>query len=129
MLTAQDRILVTGAGGFIGSHLTEAAVHAGGDVVALVHYNSRNDWGHLEELEQDVLRSIKVVTGDVRDPYFVRSIMRGRTLVFHLAALIAVPYSYSAPGSYVATNVEGTLNVLQAAVDLGVERVVHTSTS
>ena len=124
-----DRVLVTGAGGFIGSHLTEALAHAGADVCALVHYNSRNDWGHLEDLDEDLLKSIRVVSGDVRDAYFVRSIVQGRSIVFHLAALIAIPYSYTAPGAYVATNVEGTLNILQAALDGGVERVVHTSTS
>lgn len=129
MISATDKALVTGASGFIGSHLTEALVRAGADVVALVHYNSRNDWGHLEDLDKDVLGRIKVVTGDVRDAYFVRSIMKDRTIVFHLAALIAIPYSYSAPAGYVSTNVVGTLNVLQAAEDLGIERVVQTSTS
>jgi NAD dependent epimerase/dehydratase len=129
MLSVADKALITGASGFIGSHLTQAVVRAGADVVALVHYNSRNDWGHLEDLDKDILGRIKVVTGDVRDAYFVRSIMKDRTVVFHLAALIAIPYSYSAPAGYVATNVEGTLNVLQAAVDLGIERVVQTSTS
>jgi NAD dependent epimerase/dehydratase len=128
-MSARDKVLVTGGGGFIGSHLTEAIVRAGADVVALVRYNSRNDWGHLEDLDAEILRSVKVVTGDVRDPHFVRTIVKGRTLVFHLAALIAVPYSYFSPSSYVSTNVEGTLNILQAAMDLGVERVVHTSTS
>lgn len=129
VISAADKVLITGASGFIGSHLTEAAARAGADVVALTHYNSRNDWGHLEDLDKDVLGGIKVITGDVRDAYFVRSIMKDRTVVFHLAALIAIPYSYSAPAGYVSTNVEGTLNVLQAAMDLGVERVVQTSTS
>ena len=126
---ATARVLVTGAGGFIGSHLVEALARTGADVVALVQYNSRNDWGSLEYLEPDLLRSIHVARGDVRDPYFVRSIVKGRTHIFHLAALIAIPYSYRAPAAYVAANVEGTLNVLQAALDLGVERVIHTSTS
>lgn len=128
-ISGRDKVLVTGAGGFIGSHLIEAVVRAGADVVALVRYNSRNEWGNLEDLDAEILRSVKVVTGDVRDPQFVRTIVKGRTLVFHLAALIAVPYSFFSPSSYVSTNVEGTLNILQAAMDLGVERVVHTSTS
>jgi len=127
--TSADRVLVTGAGGFIGSHLTEALANAGANVCALVHYNSRNDWGNLEDLDKELLRSIKVVSGDVRDSYLVRSLVRDRTIIFHLAALIAIPYSYSAPASYIATNVEGTLNVLQGALDSKIERVVHTSTS
>jgi len=129
VLSGTDKVLITGAGGFIGSHLTEALVRTGADVVALVRYNSRNSWGNLEDLDKEILQSIKVVAGDVRDTQFVRSITKGRTLVFHLAALIAVQYSYLAPASYVSTNVEGTLNVLQAALEFGVERVVHTSTS
>lgn len=124
-----DKVLITGAGGFIGSHLTEEVVRCGADVVALVRYNSGNHWGYLEELDPEIRRSVNVVAGDVRDAEFVRSIMKGRTLVFHLAALVAVPYSYRSPGSYVATNVDGTLNVLQAAIDVGVERIVHTSSS
>jgi NAD dependent epimerase/dehydratase len=128
-LSSADKVLVTGAGGFIGSHLTEALVRTGADVCALTQYNSRNDWGNLEDLSPDVLRSVRVVSGDVRDADFVRCLMRGRTLVFHLAALIAIPYSYSALASYVSTNVQGTLNVLQAARDFSVERVIHTSTS
>ena len=90
-MSSRDKVLVTGAGGFIGSHLTEAIVRTGADVVALVRYNSRNEWGNLENLDAEVLRSVKVVTGDVRDPQLVRTIVKGRTLVFHLAALIAVP--------------------------------------
>jgi NAD dependent epimerase/dehydratase len=128
-ITARDKVLVTGAGGFIGSHLTDALTRAGADVCALVRYNSRNDWGHLEGLDKELLRSIRVVRGDVCDPYSLRSVLRGRTLVFHLAALIGIPYSYSAPAAYVSTNVGGTLHVLQAALDLGLERVIHTSTS
>src|SRR5215831_2897007 len=129
MICATDNVLITGASGFIGSHLAEAAVQAGAHVVALAHYNSRNDWGHLEGLNKSVLERIKVITGDVRDAYFVRSIMKDCTVVFHLAALIGIPFSYSAASSYVSTNLGGTLNVLQAALDLGVKRVVHTSTS
>ncbi len=124
-----DRVLVTGAGGFIGSHLCESLTRAGADVVALVHYNGRGDRGNLEQVEADVLRSLRIVTGDIRDPDLVRSLVRGRTLVFHLAALIGIPYSYAAPTAYVETNVQGTLNLLLAARDLGVERLVHTSTS
>jgi len=127
--TPADKVLVTGAGGFIGSHLTEALARAGADVCALVHYNSSNSWGNLEELDKELLRSIKVISGDVRDSHFMRSLVSGRTIIFHLAALIAIPYSYSAPAAYVSTNIDGTLNVLQASADFGVERVVHTSTS
>ena len=128
-VSSSDKVLVTGAGGFIGSHLTEALCRAGADVCALVHYNSRNTWSNLEHLENEVLRSIRVVAGDINDLQFMRSIVKGRSIVFHLAALISIPYSYSSPFSYVATNVQGTLNVLQAALDRGVERLIHTSTS
>ena len=123
------KVLITGASGFIGSHLTEALVRAGADVRATVHYNSRNSWGNLELLPPDILSQIEVVTGDIRDGDFVRSAVKGRDTVFHLAALIAIPYSYVSPEAYVATNVSGTLNVLQAARDFDVARVVHTSTS
>ncbi|MDE3156202.1 MAG: NAD-dependent 4,6-dehydratase LegB [Acidobacteriota bacterium] len=123
------RILVTGADGFIGSHLTEALVRAGYDVRALVLYNSFNSWGWLDRCAADVVGHFEVVAGDVRDAYYVRSAMAGREAVLHLAALIAIPYSYRSPQSYVDTNVTGTLNVVQAARDLGLERVVHTSTS
>jgi dTDP-glucose 4,6-dehydratase len=109
--------------------LTEALARAGADVVALVHYNGRSGWGSLEEADPHVLNSIRVVSGDIRDPNFVRGLVQGRTLVFHLAALIGIPYSYAAPTAYVETNIQGTLNVLIAARDHGVERVVHTSTS
>ena len=123
------RVLVTGAAGFIGSHLVEELVRSGADVTALVHYNSRGDRGNLDHLAPDVLAAVNAVRGDVRDAYFVRGVMHGKEVVFHLAALIAIPYSYGAPAAYVDTNVAGTLNVLQAARDLGVRRVVHTSTS
>ncbi len=122
-------VLVTGAGGFIGSHLCEALVRDGAGVRALVHYNSRNDWGGLEHLPPDIRDQIEVVTGDVRDPFAVRAAVRGCGTVYHLAALIAIPYSYRSPQAFFETNVLGTLNVLQAARDEGVARVVHTSTS
>lgn len=123
----EKRVLVTGADGFIGSHLTEMLVKRGAKVRALSLYNSFNNWGWLEDIEN--LASVEVVTGDIRDPHFVKSITRDVDVVFHLAALIAIPYSYVAPDSYVQTNVTGTLNVVQAALDNGVKRILHTSTS
>ena len=123
------KVLVTGADGFIGSHLTEHLVRAGASVRAFVYYNSFNSWGWLDDAPEDVKRSIDVFAGDIRDPHGVRSAMQGCDVVMHLAALIAIPYSYHSPDTYVDTNVKGTLNVVQAARDLGVERVVHTSTS
>lgn len=119
--------LVTGADGFIGSHLTELLVREGWQVRALAQYNSFNHWGWLEDI--DCLDSVEVVNGDVRDPHFCKHITRSVDTVFHLAALIGIPYSYVAPDTYVATNVTGTLNVCQAAKENGVERVIHTSTS
>lgn len=121
------KALVTGADGFIGSHLVEMLVANGHEVTALSQYNSFNNWGWLEDIE--CLPDVKVVSGDVRDPNFCREIVRGQDQVFHLAALIAIPYSYVAPDSYVDVNVRGTLNVCQAARDWGVSRVIHTSTS
>ena len=121
------RVLVTGAGGFIGSHLTERLVELGADVRAFVHYNALGAWGWLDN--SSVRNAVQVVAGDVCDRDSVRQAMQGCEIVFHLAALIAIPYSYQAPASYVRTNVEGTLNVLQAARDAGVECVIHTSTS
>ena len=123
------KILVTGADGFIGSHLTEQLVAIGSDVRAFVCYNSFNSWGWLDGAPAQVRKSLDVFSGDIRDPYGVREAMRGCDLVLHLAALIAIPYSYHSPETYIDTNVKGTLNVVQAARDLGVERVVHTSTS
>src|SRR6476620_1643207 len=120
-------VLVTGAGGFIGSHLTEQLVSRGAKTRALVHYNSSSSWGWLEASPSK--DEIEVFQGDIRDPDSIQSAINGCDVVFHLAALIAIPYSYQAPLSYVRTNVEGTLNVLQAALKQGVERVVHTSTS
>lgn len=124
-----SRVLVTGADGFIGSHLVQALMAAGHQVRALCLYNSIGSWGWLDTLPPDVQAELEVVLGDIRDPLCVREAMRGCDQVFHLAALIAIPYSYVAPASYVDTNVHGTLNVVQAARDLGVSRVVHTSTS
>lgn len=129
MSLAGRRVLVTGAGGFIGSHLTEALVREGAKVRALVHYNSRGDRGLLELLDAEVLGAVEVVTGDITDGTLVRRVVNGCSHVFHLAALIGIPYSYVAPESYVATNVGGTLNVLEACRDCGVERVLPTSTS
>ena len=123
------RVLVTGADGFIGSHLVEALVRGGSDVRAFVLYNSFGSWGWLDRCDPDVVRQLDVFAGDIRDPNGVRSAMKGCEVVFHLAALIAIPYSYHSPDTYVDTNVKGTLNVLQAARDLGVQKVVHTSTS
>ena len=123
------RILVTGADGFIGSHLTEELVKSGCDVRAFVFYNSFNSWGWLDRSDPELLKSLDVFAGDVRDPYGVKKAMQGCQVVLHLAALIAIPYSYHSPETYVDTNIKGTLNVLQAARELGVEKVVHTSTS
>ena len=123
------KILVTGADGFIGSHLVEHLVAQGCDVRAFVYYNSFNSWGWLDQVSPEVKGALDVFAGDVRDPHGVRAAMRGCDVVLHLAALIAIPYSYHSPDTYVDTNVKGTLNVVQAARDLGIERVVHTSTS
>jgi NAD dependent epimerase/dehydratase len=123
------KVLITGADGFIGSHLTEALVRAGADVRAFVYYNSFNSWGWLDSCAPDVKGKFEIFAGDVRDPFGVAEAMKGVDTVFHLAALIAIPYSYHSPSSYVETNVAGTLNVVQAARTLGVRRVLHTSTS
>ncbi len=123
------KILVTGADGFIGSHLTEALVRAGHDVKAFVLYNSFNSWGWLDDCASDVKGRFEVFAGDIRDPHGVRTAMKGCDAVLHLAALIAIPYSYHSPDTYVDTNIKGTLNVVQAARDVGVSKVVHTSTS
>ena len=123
------KVLVTGADGFIGSHLTEHLVASGVDVRAFVYYNSFNSWGWLDEADDRIKNSLDVFAGDIRDPHGVRTAMKGCDVVMHLAALIAIPYSYHSPDTYVDTNVKGTLNVVQAARDLGTERVVHTSTS
>lgn len=122
-------ILVTGADGFIGSHLTEELVKQGYQVRAFVLYNSFNTWGWLDTLPHEIMDNVEVFTGDVRDPNGVKEAMKGCDAVFHLAALIAIPFSYHSPDTYVDTNIKGTLNVLQAARDLGTERVLVTSTS
>lgn len=121
------RVLVTGAGGFIGSHLAESLCIQGARVRALVHYNALGSWGWLDHSEQS--GEMEIIAGDIADADSVRQAVKGVDIVFHLAALIAIPYSYVAPASYVRTNINGTLNVLQAARETGVERVVHTSTS
>jgi NAD dependent epimerase/dehydratase len=126
---ASKRVLVTGADGFIGSHLVETLIARGADVRPFVYYNSFGSWGWLDSLPAEQKRDLDVFAGDIRDPNGVREAMRGVDVVLHLAALIAIPFSYHSPDSYVDTNVKGTLNVLQAARDLGIERVVVTSTS
>ncbi|MEH6591051.1 MAG: NAD-dependent 4,6-dehydratase LegB [Halioglobus sp.] len=123
------KILVTGADGFIGSHLTETLVRQGFQVKAFVMYNSFNSWGWLDQSPDDIKDNIEVFAGDIRDPHGVKTAMQGCDIVLHLAALIAIPYSYHSPDTYVDTNVKGTLNIVQAARELGVDRVVHTSTS
>lgn len=123
------KILVTGADGFIGSHLTEYLVQAGHDVKAFVYYNSFGSRGWLDTCAPEIQRRMEVTAGDIRDPFAVKNAMQGCDVVLHLAALIAIPYSYTAPHSYVDTNIHGTLNVLQAARELSVQKVVHTSTS
>jgi len=126
---AGTKVLVTGADGFIGSHLTEALVSAGADVTALAQYNSFDSHGWLDDLTESTRERVNLVRGDVRDAAFIGRLVQGHEIVFHLAALIAIPHSYVAPQSYVETNVLGTLNVLEAARQHGTERVVQTSTS
>ena len=123
------KVLVTGADGFIGSHLTEALVRLGCETKAFVYYNSFNSWGWLDHCEEEIKKSLDIFAGDIRDPNGVRTAMQGCDVVFHLAALIGIPYSYHSPDSYVDTNIKGTLNVLQAARDLETEKIIHTSTS
>lgn len=125
----RKKILVTGADGFIGSHLTEELVRQGCRVRAFTLYNSFNSWGWLDHSPQDIKDNMEVFSGDIRDPYGVKKAAQGCEVILHLAALIAIPYSYHSPDTYVDTNVKGTLNVLQAARELDVEKVVHTSTS
>ncbi|MEA3426826.1 MAG: NAD-dependent 4,6-dehydratase LegB [Bacteroidota bacterium] len=123
------KVLVTGADGFIGSHLVEELIFRGVRVKAFVCYNSFNSWGWLDTFSQEQLNSIEIFSGDIRDPNGVRMAMKDCDVVFHLAALIAIPFSYHSPDSYIDTNIKGTLNIVQAAKDLGVERVLVTSTS
>lgn len=123
------KILVTGADGFIGSHLTEELVRKGAVVRAFVLYNSFNTWGWLDQVDSTILEALDVFLGDIRDPYGVKKAMQGCDVVMHLAALIAIPYSYHSPDTYIDTNVKGTLNIVQAARELGIEKVIHTSTS
>jgi NAD dependent epimerase/dehydratase len=123
------KVLITGADGFIGSHLTERLLEEGCQVKAFCYYNSFNSWGWLDSLPKETLQKLEIFTGDIRDPNGVREAMKGCDVVFHLAALIAIPYSYHSPDSYVDTNIKGTLNIVQAAKDLGVEKVLVTSTS
>lgn len=123
------KVLVTGAEGFIGSHLTERLVELGADVTALAQYNSFNNWGWIDTFDKSVINSINVVTGDIREYDGIKRIVKGQDVVLHLAALIAIPYSYQSPMAYVRTNVEGTTNVLEACREYDVEKIVHTSTS
>ena len=122
-------VLVTGADGFIGSHLTEALVREGFNVKAFVLYNSFNSWGWLDHCDDDIKGQFEIFTGDIRDPHGVKTAMKGCDAVLHLAALIGIPYSYHSPDAYVETNIKGTLNLLQAARELGVRKMIHTSTS
>ncbi len=128
-MSLNKKVLVTGADGFIGSHLTERLVDDGYQVKAFVYYNSFNSWGWLDTLPKEKLSQIEIFAGDIRDPNGVRTAMKDIDIVFHLAALIAIPFSYHSPDSYIDTNVKGTLNVVQAARDLNVKRVLVTSTS
>ncbi len=129
MTLSRKKILITGAGGFIGSHLVETLIKEGAQVRAFVKYNSRNTWGWLDNLPPIIKNEIEIFAGDICDPFGVNTAMRHCHMVLHLAALIAIPYSYHSPGTYIDTNVKGTLNVLQAARELEVEKIVHTSTS
>lgn len=129
MLFSGKKILVTGADGFIGSHLSEALVQLGYDVRAFVLYNSFNSWGWLDSVPKEIRKSLDVFAGDIRDPHGVRTAMKGCEAVIHLAALIAIPYSYHSPDTYVDTNVKGTLNIVQAARELSIAKILHTSTS
>ena len=123
------KVLVTGSEGFIGSHLTERLVELGANVTALVQYNSFNNWGWIDAFDKNTKDSIKIVTGDIREYDGMKKIIKRQNVVFHLAALIAIPYSYLSPMAYVRTNIEGTTNVLEACREYGVQKIVHTSTS
>lgn len=123
------KVLLTGADGFIGSHLAERLLQEGANVKAFVYYNSFNNWGWLDTFSKETLSKIEIFSGDIRDPYGVKEAMKGCDVVFHLAALIAIPYSYHSPDSYVDTNIKGTLNIVQAAKELNIEKILVTSTS
>jgi len=123
------KVLVTGAGGFIGSHLVELLVEKGAQVRAFVKYNSRGDWGMLDDFPKEIQNRVEVITGNVCDPFFVRKAVKGCDYVFHLAALIGIPYSYIAPADYISVNIQGTANILQACRDEETPRIIHTSTS
>lgn len=129
MALGPKKFLITGAEGFIGSHLTEELIKSGHDVRAMVMYNFQNSWGWLEDLPNEILDNAEIFTGDIRNWDSVRQAVRGCDIIFHLAALIGIPYSYQSPEAYVDTNIKGTLNMLQAAREYGVEKIVHTSTS
>jgi NAD dependent epimerase/dehydratase len=129
MSIMNKKVLVTGSEGFIGSHLIERLVELGADVTALVQYNSFNNWGWIDTFDKNIKDSIKVVTGDIREYDGMKRIIKGQDVVFHLAALIAIPYSYLSPMAYVRTNIEGTTNVLEACREYDVQKIVHTSTS
>lgn len=129
ILMSKKKILVTGADGFIGSHLVELLINKGYDVKTFCYYNSFNSWGWLDSFSKEKLDKVEIFTGDIRDPNGVRTAMEDVDIVFHLAALIGIPFSYHSPDSYIDTNIKGTLNVLQAARDLNLERVLVTSTS
>lgn len=126
MNTKKSKCLVTGADGFIGSHLTEMLLNKGYRVKALSYYNSFNNWGWLENIQHP---DLEIISGDIRDPFFCKELLKEVEIVFHLAALIAIPYSYVAPGSYIETNITGTFNICQAALEQGIRRIIHTSTS
>ena len=125
----KQKVLVTGAGGFIGSHLTEALLDKGADVTAMIRYTSSSNWGNLEFLSREQKDKLHVIAGNIEDSDFVSHHVKGKNIVFHLAALITIPYSYIAPLSYVRTNIEGTLNVMESARKFDIDRVIHTSTS
>ena len=129
MVVDGKKVLTTGAGGFIGSHLVEMLLSKGCEVTAFVHYNSFNRWGWIDSFSGKKQAALRIFSGDIRDPNGVRNAMKGSEVVFHLAALIGIPYSYHSPDTYVDTNIKGTLNVLQSARELGVSKIVHTSTS
>ena len=128
-MSTNKKILITGADGFIGSHLTEELIRQVYNVRAFVYYNSFNSWGWLDQSSPEIKRNLDIFAGDIRDPHGVKEAMKGCTHVLNLAALIAIPYSYHSPDTYVDTNIKGTLNVVQAAREIGIEKVVHTSTS